>query len=152
MASPELELKRHLFVAQKADKYTLLDPQKGRRGKAYEFAKDLADAKVDKANIHGLESLAWSTESIADILDYIRVRVGRDNRWTKNNDVGIRLANVLETDLRKDAEEFYASHTPEDEDAIRRLHLDLCREFISHLRSLYEFHKARRGKDDEEES
>ena len=154
MVSPKLELQRRRFVAQKGDEYAIPDPKDDRRGLANEFARELATTKVDKANIHGLETLAWSTESIADILDYIRVRVGRDSNersWAKGG-VGVRLAKVLERDIRKDAETFYEDKTGYPLDAVRQLHLELCREFISHLRSLYEFYKAQRGKDDEEES
>ena len=154
MVSPKLELQRRRFVAQKGDEYAIPDSKDDRRGLANQFAKELANTKVDKANIHGLETLAWSTESIADILDYIRVRVGRDSNkrsWAKGG-VVVRLAKVLERDIRKDAEAFYKDKTVYHSDAIRQLHLELCREFISHLRSLYEFYKAQRGKDDEEES
>lgn len=143
MKSHEFELKRRQFLAKQGDFYAIKDENLKGSGAAQNFAKELSDSRVDKANIRGLEALAWSTESVTDILDYIRMRVGRDQRndsWAKKQ-VGVRLADRLES-LREDADKFFKENSPKDlDDAPRQLHLDLCREFIKHLVALYEFYK-----------
>ena len=146
----ELELNRRQYLAERGDIYAIPGQAEKGSGAAHDLARELTGTKVNKANVRGLESLAWSTESIADILDYIRIRVGRDNRkegWGKK-EIGIRLADKLEK-LRKDAEKFYSNKKPEDGDAVRRLHLDLCREFIKHLTALYEYYQKAEVMDDE---
>ncbi|MCI0692465.1 hypothetical protein L0337_10740 [candidate division KSB1 bacterium] len=156
MRSQEIEMKRRQFLAKKGDSFAIAEGSQTEKsqtgsGAAQKLAKDLAiNTKVDKANIRGLESLAWSTDSVADILDYIRMRVGRDYRntgWAQGQ-IGINLAEQLEA-LRNDANEFFTESNPAQEDDLRRLHLDLCREFIKHLTALYEFYKKPEAHDDE---
>ena len=115
-------------------------------GKARELAEQMAGTQLKKSNVRGLESLAWSTDSVGDILDYIRIRTGRDTRnreWGAQN-IGMTLANVLE-DLRGEARDFTEA-TP----AVRALsiHLDLCREFIKHLVAYFEFKNSGGWKND----
>ncbi|MCK6622772.1 MAG: hypothetical protein HUU32_16920 [Calditrichaceae bacterium] len=143
-------MKRRQFLAQKGDFYAIDDSDKKGSGAARRFAEKLTHTRVDKANVRGLEALAWSTDSVADILDYIHMRVGRDNRndgWAQNN-IGHDLAKYLES-LRKEAEEFFSKNPSDDPDDPRQLHLDLCREFIKHLTALYEFYKKPEVLEDE---
>ncbi len=156
MRSQEIEMKQRQFLAKKGDSFAIAEGSQTEKsqtgsGAAQKLAEYLAlNTNVDKANIRGLESLAWSTDSVADILDYIRMRVGRDyrnNGWAHGL-IGKKLAEQLEA-LREVANEFFAANPPEHEDAPRRLHLDLCREFIKHLTALYEFYKKPKEHDDE---
>ena len=142
-----------LHFAKKGDFFALKTEGEIGSGKANEFAEKLSSTKVNRSNVRGLETLAWSTESVADILDYIRVRVGRDNKnreWGKNN-IGIDLANYLEG-LQKDAAKFCGQLNADNQDNIRQLHLEYCREFIKHLAALHEFHVKEKGLQDESES
>jgi hypothetical protein len=150
MRSPEFEMKRRRFIAERGDYYAIPVQSQTGSGAAKGFAEELTRTRVDKANIRGLESLAWSTDSVADILDYIRMRVGRDQRntgWAQSR-IGIKLADHLEA-LRQDTNKFFTESNPAQEDDRRRLHLDLCREFIKHLTTLYEFYKKPEAHDDE---
>lgn len=133
-------LDRRRFVADQSDRYALKDSGEN-SGMAQEFARKLAATPLDKSGLRGLESLAWSTDSVGDIVDYIRVRVGRDNRGTwSSGGVGQRLARTLEEDLQKDAKAFGTDQATATEN--RLLHLDLCREFIKHLVAHFEFEKS----------
>jgi hypothetical protein len=150
MRSPEFEMKRRRFIAERGDYYAIPVESQSGSGAANEFAEKLTHTRVDKANIRGLESLAWSTDSVADVLDYIRMRVGRDQRntgWAQDQ-IGIKLAKHLEA-LHNETNEFFTASNPAQEDERRRLHLDLCREFIKHLTALYEFYKNPEARDDE---
>ncbi len=134
------EVKRRRFLAIQSDHFAITTEGKPGSGVAQRFAQELASTKVESSSIRGLEFMAWSTNSVADILDYIRMRVGRDSRhegWDQNS-VGRRLAEHLES-LRELASEFVKSHKITMDDASRELHLDLCREFLKHLVAHFEF-------------
>jgi len=135
------DLGRRRFVADQSDRYALKDTNKENSGVAQEFARKLAATTLDKSGLRGLESLAWSTDSVGDIVDYIRVRVGRDNRGTwSSGGVGQLFAKTLEEDLQKDANAFFTGEATATDK--RLLHLDLCREFIKHLVAHFEFEKS----------
>lgn len=134
-----LEMKRRKFLSEKGDLFVFAQASEPHSGAAEQFAKELAGTKLKKTTVRGLESLAWSTDSVADILDYIKMRAGRDrgqHEWASGG-VGIRLANFLEG-LKPHAKKFYEDNKTEGD--VRELHLQLCREFIKHLTALYEFH------------
>ncbi|MDZ7292237.1 MAG: hypothetical protein ONB42_20070 [candidate division KSB1 bacterium] len=138
-----LEMKRRQFLSQMGDLFAIVKESDSKSGAAERFAKALAGTKMQKTAIRGLESLAWSTDSVADILDYIKMRAGRDRgrqEWASEG-VGPKLANLLR-DLDSHAKQFYEKNKPETDDDVRQLHLQLCREFIKHLTALYEFHKS----------
>lgn len=141
MSSQDLsfEMERRRLVANLGDHYAL--PKSGAKGsgEAQRFAREFAQTRLTKSGLRGLESLAWSTDSVGDILDYIRMRVGRGT-WS----TGATLAAVLE-ELRNDkaVEAFFQSQPDKaDETQHRLLHLDLCREFIKHLVAHFEFEKS----------
>lgn len=134
-----LEMKRRKFLSERGDHFAIAQESIPQSGVADDFAKQLAGTKLRKTTVRGLESLAWSTDSVADILDYIKMRAGRDrgqHEWASGG-VGVRLANFLEG-LKPEAKKFYEYNKAEGD--VRELHLDLCREFIKHLTALYEFH------------
>lgn len=133
------EMARRRLIANLGDYYAL--PQSGVKGsgEAQQFAREFAQTRLTKSGLRGLESLAWSTDSVGDILDYIRMRVGRGT-WS----TGASLAVVLEKlPNDKTVEAFFQSHSDKaDETQHRLLHLDLCREFIKHLVAHFEFEKS----------
>lgn len=138
----KIDMQRRQFLAKKGDDYALgASAETKEGGPAQQFGRQLAAAGVEKASVRGLEALAWSTDSIADILDYIHLRTGRQHGWGTDQ-LGINLVKTLEK-LRSDADLFVARHQIAEADAGRQLHLDLCREFIKHLTAFYEFHKSK---------
>lgn len=138
-----LEMKRRHYLSQMGDRFAIAKAGNAESGAADRFAQQLAGTKVQKAGIRGLESLAWSTDSVADLIDYLSMRVGRDrgrHEWASEG-VGVKLAQLLKG-LEAHAVKFYEANKSETEDDVRQLHLDLCREFIKHMTALYEFHKS----------
>lgn len=139
-----LEMKRRQYLSQKGDHFAIIKESDPESGVAERFAQKLAGTELKITSVRGLESLAWSTDSVADILDYIKMRTGRDNKrgkreWAKGG-IGVKLANFLKG-LESFAMEFYKDKKTET-DEVRQLHLQLCREFIKHLTALFEFHKS----------
>lgn len=140
-ATSRIELRK--YIARMGDTFALPEELQGDKkktrftGAARELAKQMARTKLKKSSIRGLESLAWSTDSVGDILDYIRIRTGRDTRnqeWGAG-DIGADLANILEK-LHTEA----ANHLGEaPREQVQALHLELCREFIKHLVAYFEF-------------
>lgn len=133
------DMDRRRLIANLGDHYALPKAGEEGSGEAQRFAREFAQTRLTKSGLRGLESLAWSTDSVGDILDYIRMRVGRGT-WS----TGATLAAVLE-ELRNDkaVEAFFQSQPDKaDETQHRLLHLDLCREFIKHLVAHFELEKS----------
>lgn len=138
-----LEMKRRHYLSKMGDHFAIDKEPNTKSSAAERFAKELAGTKLQKTAVRGLESLAWSTDSIADLIDYLSMRVGRDrgrNEWA-NGGVGVKLSQLLKG-LEAHAVKFYEANKPETEDDVRQLHLDLCREFIKHMTALFELHKS----------
>lgn len=133
------DMDRRRLIANLGDYYALPQSSVKGSGEAQRYAREFAQTRLTKSGLRGLESLAWSTDSVGDILDYIRMRVGRGT-WS----TGADLAKVLESlgnDERVQA--FFQSHSKSAGETQRRLlHLDLCREFIKHLVAHFEFEKS----------
>jgi hypothetical protein len=128
---------RRRLIANCSDAYALLKADGKNISKTQRLGKEFAATNLSKSGLRGLESLAWSTDSVADILDYIKIRVGRGT-WS----TGQGLADILEVLLDdKEVAEFFKQHQV-DETQKRQLHLDLCREFIKHLVAHFEFEKS----------
>ncbi|MCA9742057.1 hypothetical protein KC734_10985 [candidate division KSB1 bacterium] len=139
------------FVANMGDRFVFMDAKPKQTdmdkfaGAVPRLAETMVRAELKKSNVRGLESIAWSTDSATDLLDYIRIRVGRNTvragnnvirkEWARNN-IGIDLAQLLE-DLRDQAIKHLGNSAGAN--AIRELHLELCREFIKHLVGYFEF-------------
>ena len=141
--TPTSRLAFRQFVAQMGDRFIL--PKELQQGDgetpfdsaARELAQKMAGTNIKKSTVRGLESLAWSTDSVGDILDYIRIRAGRDTKkeeWGARN-IGAELAELLEK-LQTEASQHLGEAPPEE---VQALHLALCREFIKHLVAFFEF-------------
>jgi hypothetical protein len=130
-------------IARKSDDYDQ---------SARQYAGQLVGTKLDKTQVHGLETLASTTDKVSDITDWLKLRVGRDSKregWAKEG-IGRDLVSKLEG-LRRDAKEIVdklrvgegtAFAYQVDPDLERQVHLRLCREFLKHLAAHFEYLKA----------
>jgi hypothetical protein len=122
------------LVAQASDKY---DSDAGA------YAEQLVRTKkVDNTQVRGLETIAYTTDKVSDVADWLKIRVGRDNRqegWACGG-VGRDFLNAL-TALRKDAARI-ASELEGEPDLERQVHLLLIREYVKHLAAHFEYLKV----------
>lgn len=97
--------------------------------------------KLDKTQVRKLENLAYSTDKVSDITDWLKRQIGRSahkERW-RYDQVGLMVLDKL-TALRRRAESIVKElrqnqdlNAVIDDDLPRRVHLDLCREYVKHL-------------------
>jgi hypothetical protein len=97
--------------------------------------------KLDTTQVRKLENLAYSTDKVSDITDFLKRQTGRSphgERW-RYDQVGLRVLDAL-TGLRREAESIVGELSETtglaeaiDDDLPRRVHLDLCREYVKHL-------------------
>jgi len=143
--SSKLKREAENFVRQLSDTFALGGTDLYTDENALTLAQELAKSTVDKTQIRGLVEIAKGTGSIADILDTIKVRVGRDyrgNGWNKEG-IGKRLLNTLQS-LRAKVDNFIKQHQQfenEDSDVARLIHLQLCRNFLEVLAAHFEYIK-----------
>lgn len=113
------------------------------------FAERLTGTRVDMAQMRNLETLAYTTDKVSDITDLVKRSIGRDlasRGWARDN-IGVDVLTALEA-LRADAKKVVAglrdefSDLPDDDDLVRRVHLELCREFAMHLTAEFLYRKA----------
>jgi len=97
--------------------------------------------------MRSLQILAHQTFSVADIIDFLKFRVGRDSaqtNWARDG-IGRELVAELQG-LRNDAKAIVAElskNYPPDPDLERQVHLRLCREFLKHLAAHFEYLKTK---------
>lgn len=110
------------------------------------LAERLTTTSLKNAQIRSLENLAYTTEKVSDITDFLKKQIGRDARshgWAKEK-VGHEVIAALEL-LRQKAEEIVneqRKHVADiDADLPRQVHLDLCREFVKHLTAEFMYRK-----------
>lgn len=131
-------------IARKSDKYA---PE------AKGYADRLTQTKLDKTQVRGLETLAYTTDKVSDVTDWLKLRVGRDekrDRWAKDG-IGRELLTTLERlwgDARDIVAEVKSEHPlpDEDTDLERQVHLRLIREYLKHLAAHFEYAKAGGGR------
>ena len=61
------------------------------------IAESMVEANLKNTQIKGLQTLAYTTDKISDVVDWIKIRVGRDekrNGWAKNS-IGSELLKIL---------------------------------------------------------
>lgn len=111
-------------------------------------AEKLQQAGLDTSQIHNLENIAYSTDRLSDIYDFLKKQMGRPGKlgqqW-RHQGVGQELLDML-TGLRKRAREIVEGDKKDktkgvkqqypqgvDEDTERQVHLMLCREYLKHV-------------------
>ncbi len=115
-----------------------------------EPAEIMAQApKLDITQVRNLENLAYCTDKVSDITDLLKQQIGRpksDERW-RFREIGDMVMAHLAT-LRARAGQIVESlgqteHYQQviDNDLVRRIHLELCREYVKHLTAEYLYRK-----------
>jgi hypothetical protein len=138
-------VKLNKLIARKSDGYVK---------RAEDYALRL---NVDKTQVRGLANIAYTTDKISDITNWLKLRVGRAGSgkgWAKEG-VGRDLIQALDK-LRDDADDVVKSAQSTvdsglsgqqtgpnaDVDVVRQVHLQLCREFLKHLATHFEYREA----------
>ena len=120
--------------------------------KAQGPAEKLLKAGLDTGQIRNLENIAYSTDRLSDIYDFLKKQMGRPGdlgkKW-RHQGVGQELLDTL-THLRKQARaivrgdektgiEGVKQRYPQgvDDDTERQVHLMLCREYLKHVAAHY---------------
>ena len=115
----------------------------------HELAKDMGSQAVGlmRAQITGLESVANGTRKISDVLDYLKLRTARHEKW-RVNQIGGNLITILEQDLRKTRDRVWSelatqiTHSvPKPEHAYLQqdIYLRLIRGFVAQVAAQYEY-------------
>ena len=111
---------------------------------AQEPAEKLQNAGLDTGQIRNLENIAYSTDRLSDIYDFLKKQMGRPGdlgkKW-RDQDVGQELLKTL-SGLRKKAREIVkevrqAYPQGVGDDTERQVHLMLCREYLKHVAAHY---------------
>lgn len=111
----------------------------------------LNKTRLEQSQVRNLENLAYTTDKISDITDLLKKLIGRDSRgtrWAQDN-IGPELITALEA-LRAEADHIVDEIRDQlggkvggkvDPDLPRRVHLELCREFVKHLTAEFLYRK-----------
>jgi hypothetical protein len=117
---------------------------------AQELATLAVSAGLRTAQVRNLETLAYSTDKVSELLDLLKKLIGRsetDKRWRYQN-LGESLLIVL-SGLHDDAiaigEALGEKFSPLPEDWTRQVHLELCREYLKHLSAHYLYSRPEGG-------
>ena len=112
----------------------------------FERTQNLADlavsAELRTAQVRNLETLAYSTDKVSDLLDLLKKLIGRSNpdqRWRYQN-LGDRMLDALSglrDEARKIVKVIGETYAPLPEDLERQLHLEVCREYLKHFAAHY---------------
>lgn len=113
-------------------------------------AEKLQAAGLDTGQIRNLENIAYSTDRLSDIYDFLKKQMGRPGKlgqqW-RHEGVGQELLETL-TGLRKQARKIVQSVEKElqedlpegvHEDTERQVHLMLCQEYLKHVAAHYQY-------------
>jgi hypothetical protein len=126
-------------IARKSDEYDR---------RAVEHAESLLQTDLKNTQVRGLETLAYTTDKVSDVTDWLKVRVGRDSGgkgWAKEG-IGREILNWM-TSLRSDAEQIVADQLWEkDPELVRQVYLRLIREYLKHLAAHFEYKLAEKKK------
>ena len=128
-------------IAKMSDKYS---------ASAQEYGQQLAKTKLEKTQVRKLETLAYTTNKVSDVTDWLKLHVGRDDKWSQEG-LGRELLGILEG-LYKEAREITGKIretyplTYDDSDLERQVHLRLIREYLKHLAAHFEYARAMQGK------
>lgn len=140
------------FVHHLSDNFALGEPGWSNKLNAVELAGKLANSSIDKTQLRAILNIAQSTGSVADILDAIKMRTGRDTQkkgWAlyKNGSI---VVNLL-TNLRDTVDQFlekFPDEKKENPGVARLIHLQLCRTYLKHTVAHFEYIKHTRAGND----
>ena len=116
-------------IVEKSDAYL---------SKAEPVAEAMVQAKLNNAQIKGLQTLAYTTDKVSDVVDWIKIRIGRDERrngWAKKA-IGPELLRTLYQELGDDAKKIVEELGDKGglpENPRRQIHLRLIREYLTHV-------------------
>ncbi|RLJ03188.1 MAG: hypothetical protein DRP08_03820 [Candidatus Aenigmatarchaeota archaeon] len=108
------------------------------------LGEKLRQANLDTGQIRNLENIAYSTDRLSDIYDFLKKQMGRPGKlgqqW-RHQGVGQELLDTL-TGLRKRASatvKGVGQKYPQGvhRDTERQVHLMLCREYLKHVAAHY---------------
>jgi hypothetical protein len=152
-ATTSVAPERLLQVAMRA-KINRVSDSEEMRERVNARAKILAhkEAGLDNTQIRNLENIAYSTDKISDITDFLKQQIGRSKskkRWRYQN-VGTEiLTDLLDKNrfLPRQIGQIITELTTEHPQAINdeanhRLRLDLYRAYIRHLTAEYLYQKV----------
>jgi len=131
-------------LARVAIKRTVAQASDALFEKAQGPAEKLRRAGLDTGQIRNLENIAYSTDRLSDIYDFLKKQMGRPGdlgkKW-RYQGVGQELLDTL-IGLRKQARDTVKGVPQEyaqgvDEDTERQVHLMLCREYLKHIAAHY---------------
>jgi hypothetical protein len=152
--SHKAEVRAKEIVRREALKRAIAQQSDAYASQSRTQAETLAQIRdLDKTQVRGLETLAYTTDKVSDVFDWLKVRVGRDekrSKWAKEG-IGHEVLTVLEG-LRDDARSIAAQVEKayplpnEDPDLERHVHLRLIREYLKHLVAHFEYAKAEGGR------
>jgi len=135
--SPE---EQRRLLASLRSKIAEVSDKQVHEGRPRHLASKLTQTELDKSQIRNLENLAYTTDKISDITDLLKKLIGRDTRgkrWAKDG-IGQEVIGALEG-LRGEADKIAENQL--DADLPRRVHLELCREFVKHLAAEFIYQK-----------
>ena len=135
--SPE---EQRRLLASLRSKIAEVSDEQVHEGRPRHLASKLTQTELDKSQIRNLENLAYTTDNISDITDLLKKLIGRDTRgkrWAKDG-IGQEVIGALEG-LRGEADKIAENQL--DADLPRRVHLELCREFVKHLAAEFIYQK-----------
>jgi hypothetical protein len=132
MSDQQLRIKMLREVALRADNYYDRAEQLGQKA-----ARALTHSK--RSQISGLEAIANSALKTTDILDFIKIRAARQEKWRTNN-WGAELLKYLSRDLREERKQICDTLGIEvNSKQGLDVHLMLIREFVRQLAAHYEY-------------
>ncbi len=106
------------------------------------LAAQVISGTSGRSQLTGLEAVAQGTLKIADILDYIKLRVGRQDAW-RRSDFGRQLLGYLQSEIKGKANiPIQPQLTPAEQHQVTLL---LMREFIRQLMAHYEYARMQLG-------
>lgn len=116
-------------IVEKSDAYL---------SKAEPIAEAMVQARLNNAQIKGLQTLAYTTDKVSDVVDWIKIRIGRDEKrigWSKKA-IGPELLKTLYQELEEDAKKIVEELGDTEglpENPQRQIHLRLIREYLTHI-------------------
>jgi len=107
-------------------------------------AEVLRSARLESSQIHNLENIAYSTDRISDIYDFLKKQMGRPGnlgqKW-RHKGIGQKLLEDLSRlhDRARKIVRCLKEKYPQgvDEDTERQVHLLLCQEYLKHVAAHY---------------